>query len=263
MHDGWRTVAINLVAMRIQPPSYSGPIMSQKFSRFPRKPSWLRGYQSRNWYGRKPQFPPGRDPQIDLFDLGWMQLNLPKITDLTEGERQALQRDLRDLAEFYLTWAITSPLGLQVGSNEIPPSKRARWVEQQLINPARTLLDALSDANAVRRSAGPDRMNAAEPNRGVLIRELENVVGHASEIRAGLVDRAKSRNTNQTTEFKVDMAQKLKNVFQRYFHRPTTLGTYDPEYGRSSDFFSFIVACSSHILGQKDKISEHVLKKLY
>ena len=198
---------------------------------------------------------------------------LPSTPELPDPQKTALQQELRDIAEDFLTVALTTPLRFNVGPKDVPLSKRAVWVKRHIFTPASELIDALSDTNAPMRSGWPDLLDANGPNRSVLIRELTTLRDYARDLAWNLQSRAEttkvlkrsdretSRGANHTQEFRLDLANALREVFVRYYAGlPISLGTYDQQHGMQGQFLAFINGCFNEILGEK--VSDHLLRAL-
>jgi hypothetical protein len=153
----------------------------------------------------------------------------------------SLQTDLRELATDYLTAALTTPLKISISPPNETLSKRARWVELNLVKPTQRLLNALSDDNAPLRSEWPDPMNAPAPDRAVLLEELRKLYDRADELQHVIADRAP--NTNHTQEFKADLIQAITKLFRHYFpHLPITRGVR-----QKKRFNVFLELCADEI----------------
>lgn len=183
------------------------------------------------WGETRPAWPPDCVPPQERFSDATLKKLLPASPLLTIDQRRTLQQDLRDIAEDFLTVALTTPLGVKLGPPDMSSSKRAVWVERHLFNPASKLLEALSAANAPTRSGWPDLLNADGPDRATLIRELHALRDYARDLVWNLQsrsettkavarkDRQSSRGANHTQEFRLDLASAVREVFEPAFPR--------------------------------------------
>lgn len=212
-------------------------------------------------------------PPQERFVDATLKRFLPTNPSLTLDQWRALQQDLRDIAEDFLTIVLTTPMGVTLGPPDIPLSKRAVWVERHLFNPASELLEALSDANAPMWSGWPDLLDIEGPDRARLIHELEALRDFSRDLAWNLQSRSEtaktatrknrqsSRGANQTQEFRLDLANALREVFARYYSElPVSRGTYVPSHGMQGHFRSFVSVCFTEILGED--ISDHLLQAL-
>jgi hypothetical protein len=190
---------------------------------------WHRAYRRVTWGDTRPEWPPDWVPPQKRFDDKKLTQLLPPSPVLTVDQRRTIQQNLRDIAEDFLTVALSTPLGISLGPTDIPSSKRAVWVERHLFNPAKELLDALSNANAPMWSGWPDLLDVAGPDRATLIHELEALRNYARDLAWNLQSRSEttkaasrkcrlsSRGANHTQEFRLDLANALREVFERYY----------------------------------------------
>lgn len=203
---------------------------------------------------------------------------MQQITDtlgsLSQKDQDALQKELRDLAEDFLTAALTTPFGIRIGPPDMPLSKRARWAERHLFMPANDLLNALSDANAPLRSGWPDLLDFEGPDRRVLINELEKLKEYAKQLVWNLQDRSEttpqpnthgrgihSRGANHTQEFKIELAESIRLVMIKYYiNLSQSRGTYDSEFGMIGKFPKIMEICFNEII--EEKLSDHLLRTL-
>lgn len=232
---------------------------------------WHRAYRRLTWGEERPPWPTGWVPPQERFGDAVLKQVLPASPSLSVGQRLALRQDLRDIAEDYLTVALTTPLGVGPGASDAKLSARFVWVRDKLFAPADDLLKALSDDSAPMRSGWPDLLDAAGPNRKVLIRELETLREYAKQLAWNLESRAEttvakaaskaSRGANHTEEFRLDLAHALRNVFARtYPGLAISRGTYVPGEGFIGQFPAFLNGCFKEILGEA--ISDHLVRRL-
>lgn len=138
------------------------------------------------------------------------------MTRVNSVDHDALQRDLRGVAVSFLIAGLTTPLGMKEGPASKTRDQRTRWLRTQIVNPATTLLDALSDTSAPMLSEWPETMNAPAPDHAVLRAELRKLIDRTDELIAVLNDR-KRDGSGFTTEFRADLANALTKVFEKHF----------------------------------------------
>jgi hypothetical protein len=224
----------------------------------PNKEKWHRSYSKPAWYRSKPTFPSGRDPWRDLFKDNVID-RIVKAVKVPGTDRRELQKDLREIAEDYLTAALTTPLGLTDGPKDITLTKRREWVDIHLVQPSDQLLQALSADATHLRSEWPDPSDSPEPNLDLLVTELKKLHCQASELSSALAERA-AIGANHTTEFKYDLVKALECTFRKHFPRlPVSRGTF-----ANGDWFSrfvdFVQTCIREIFPNEEKFSDYIIK---
>jgi len=223
------------------------------------KEKWHRAYSKDQWYCSKPPFPRGRDPRRDLFSDTFLDGIMKELNVRDPDLRRELQKDLCEIAEDYLTAALTTPLDLEDSPCDMTLTKRQSWVDTHIVHPAKLLLTALSDENAPLRSEWPDPFTAQEPDRNLLIRELTKLVDRARELSECLAERA--QQANHTTEFKFDLVTALEWTFRKHFPgQPVSRGT-GASGESTSHFVRFVNMCVREIFPKDKTFSDHIVKE--
>jgi hypothetical protein len=173
-----------------------------------------------------------------------------------------LQKELRDIAEDYLSAAMQSPFGIAGLPKKVSVADRLEWIDANILNPARTIFEAFSKEQSHQLSEWGDPIKSPSPNRRILLEQLQTLISNTEEVRAGLADRFK--NTNQLTELKIDFAMSLTGVFQRLApNAPIGVGTKKRNSSKSdSKYVDFISLCSREIFGPRFKISSRILSQV-
>jgi len=204
---------------------------------------------------------------------------------LPDAQQKSMQIDLQNLAEDFLTAALTTPLRIALGPDNFSLTERATWIERHLFNPANLLIEALSDENAPLRSGWPDLLDQVEPDRETLLRELNILKTYATYLVWNLKDRFEMRpaqsgsstetideqaetkmrrGTSLTQEFKADLGLALQGVFERYFPNLTvSRGSYNKQIGEMSGRFpEFLRICSKAIFPQDPELSDYIIANI-
>lgn len=157
---------------------------------------------------------------------------------------------------------MSSPLGIQGGPESQTPDARKRKITGSILHPAEKLIDALSDENLNLLSEWPDELPSAPPNRHALIEELTKLSNRTRDLFEVLDDR-KRKGSAISQEFKIDFANALADVFERYFPNahPSRSG-YDRTPNPSSEYQAFLKACAQEVFGDDFKFSGNVLDEV-
>lgn len=218
-------------------------------------------------------------PKVPYFlryrDLGWLDRQLPdkpaffseaivrticrksgvgKIVDLA-----SLARDLVTVADCYWGAAMSSPLGVVGGPESQSSDERRRQIATGVIHPAEKLLAALSVAGIANLSEWPEEYPAPHPNRQILLEQLALLIRRMHDLTEVLEDR-KRKGSPFLTEFKIDLANALSDVFERHFsNAEARRGGSDRTEIPTSPFHGFLNLCAKEIFGEGFSLSGDVL----
>lgn len=158
-----------------------------------------------------------------------------------------LQAELRDLAHDYLIAALSAPFGIGGGPENMNRNERKRFLEPHVLNPARTLLEALSEENEHKFFEWPDEKIGPDPNKPLLIQELKRLIHRVEIVNAGQIER-QGDGSDALTEFKMDFADALRMVFKKHFPAlPAFVSPHDRAKRPSSEYFNFLRMCCDEI----------------
>ncbi len=130
------------------------------------------------------------------------------------------------------------------------------------MRPAVLLIEALSDQNLTLLSEWPDELPSPPPNRHTLIEELTKLRNRTRDLVEVLDDR-KRKGSAISQEFKIDFANALADVFERYFpDAQPSRGGYDRTQSPSSEYQAFLTACAQEVFGDGFKFSGNVLDEV-
>lgn len=130
------------------------------------------------------------------------------------------------------------------------------------MRPAEKLIEALSDENLPLLSEWPDELPSPPPNRHALVEELTKLSNRTRDLFEVLDDR-KRKGSAISQEFKIDFANALADVFERYFpNAEPSRGGYDRTTTPSSHYQAFLRACAQEVFGNDLKFSGNVLDEV-
>jgi hypothetical protein len=221
---------------------------------------------------------PDQPYYLKYRDLGWLDRPLPPapeffpektIARLCRGcgagedvDRPRLANELRTIANVFWVAAMSNPLGVKGGPESQTPDARKRKITSSVLHPAEKLIEALSDANLTLLSEWPDELPSAPPNRHALIEELIKLRNRTRDLFEVLDDR-KRKGSAISQEFKIDFANALADVFERYFpNAQPSRGGYDRTQSPSSEYQAFLTACAQEVFGGGFKFSGNVLDEV-
>lgn len=199
------------------------------------------------WYREQPQFPKGRDPYTDLFKDDMVAEIIRSISTKMKPDLKALQADLRHVAHDYLIVALTAPFGIRGGPKGMTRDQRKRWLESNILKPARKLLSALSvEHNHQLFEWSEDRIGH-DPDKEALIRELERLLKRVDAVHSGIAERGNDR-TDVLTEFKMDFADALRELFMKHYpDLPNFISEYDTAKRQASEYYKFMRLCADEV----------------
>lgn len=199
------------------------------------------------WYRNALGFPKGRDPYHDLFNDEFISELVEKISVKYKPDQKVLQADLRDLAHDYLTAAYSAPFGIGDGPASLTRDERIRFLESDVINPARKLLNSLSDKEAHQFFEWPEDRIGEDPDKAILVRQLTRILYRANNILDSVIDR-QNDGSDVLSEFKIEVASGLEMVFvDHYPELPAQISPHDRASAPHSEFFIFLRRCSDQI----------------
>lgn len=162
-----------------------------------------------------------------------------------------LTRDLQKLASKWRSTFQSVPVDFPTSKLKVAPSKRIRWLEQNVEKAARQLIDTLGDENDPYYSIwGTLDTDLAVYDRNALRKELERLRTYAEDL---IIDLHKQQNEKapQTGEMRYEIVWDLVQVIRKGFPDiDQSRGTYQPESGYWSGHLpEFIQAAFSEIVG--------------
>ncbi|WP_171325663.1 hypothetical protein [Halovulum dunhuangense] len=210
--------------------------------------------------------------------MGWLDRPLPQAPEFfpqkavdrlcriagadDETDRTRLADELRTIADVFWVAAMSSPLGAQGGPASQTPDERKRKITSSVLRPAEKLIEALSDENLTLLSEWPDELPSTPPNRDTLIDELIKIRNRTRDLFEVLDDR-KRKGSAISQEFKIDLANALAEVFERYFpNAQPSRGGYDRTQNPSSEYQAFLTTCAKEVFGDDFKFSGNVLDEV-
>ena len=208
-------------------------------------------------------------------DLGWLDRQLPitptfflDATVRTICRRSGvgpisdpalLAKDLIEVADCFWVVAMSSPLGVIGGPESQSSDERRRKIETGVINPAEKLLASLSDKPVAILSEWPDTFHEPDPDRQILLKQLTRLVRRMHDLTEVLDDR-KRKGSPFLTEFKIDLANALSEVFEQHFpDAQARRGGSDRTDIPTSPFHWFLNLCANEIFGKEFSLSGDVL----
>jgi hypothetical protein len=222
---------------------------------------------------------PPRSPHFLKYqELGWLDHALPEKRELfnlsivqkicracgadPEIDANALAAELRSIGDAYWTAAMSSPLGLDGGPESQSSDERRRKIAAGIIHPAERLISSLSDGQIATLSEWPESFSAPDPDRHVLLEQLGRLVRRMRDLSEVLEDK-KRKGSPLLTEFKIDLANALSDVFERYFPGVSAArGGFDRTNTPSSAFHWFLNLCSKEIFGGYFSLSGDILDEV-
>jgi hypothetical protein len=216
------------------------------------------------WYRDQPAFPEGLDPYRDLFQEGVIGELIKNSGHGGPIRRIELQSALRDIANDYLYYALTTPLGIDIGPKDVSLSDRAEWIETRILRPLELLLDALSPPNAHMLSEFPEGVDSTPPSYEELIHQLNLLGNWTWRLRNNLSERASTRRSNHTMDFLNSLCYDLTISLSRFFPSlKISIGTYSPEDDQYHSRYIFILKqCVKEILGDDGVVSINLIKQI-
>jgi hypothetical protein len=210
--------------------------------------------------------------------LGWLDRPIPQAPEFfpkktidrlcricgaeDETDRTRLADELRTIANVFWVAAMSSPLGFPSGPESQTPDARKRKITSSVLHHAEKLIEALSDENLPLLSEWPDELPSPPPNRHALIEELTKLSNRTRDLFEVLDDR-KRKGSAISQEFKIDFANALADVFERYFpNAQPSRGGYDRTPNPSSKYQAFLTACAQEVFGDDFKFSGNVLDEV-
>jgi hypothetical protein len=170
-----------------------------------------------------------------------------------------LAKDLIEVADCYWVVAMASPLGVIGGPESQSSDERRRRIETGVINPAEKLLASLSDKGVAILSEWPDTFSEPDPDRQILLEQLTRLVRRMHDLTEVLDDR-KRKGSPFLTEFKIDLANALSEVFEQHFpDAQARRGGSDRTDIPTSPFHWFLNLCANEIFGKEFSLSGDVL----
>ncbi|MDX8353958.1 hypothetical protein [Cognatiyoonia sp. IB215182] len=221
---------------------------------------------------------PDQPYYLKYSDLGWLDRPLPPAPEFfpqktidrlcriggadDESDRPRLADELRTIADIYWVAAMSSPLGVRGGAEALTPNARKRKIKGSILHPAEKLIEALSDESLPVLSEWPDELPSPPPNRHALVEELTKLSNRTRDLLEVLDDR-KRKGSAVSQEFKIDFANALAGVFERYFpHAQPSRGGYDRTPNPSSEYQAFLTACAQEVFGDDFKFSGNILDEV-
>jgi hypothetical protein len=211
-------------------------------------------------------------------DLGWLDRQLPiKPTFFLDAtvrticrrsgvgpisDPALLAKDLIEVADSYWAVAMASPLGVTGGPESQSSDERRRRIETGVIRPAEKLLASLSDKEVAALSEWPDKFLAPDPDRHILLEQLARLVSRMNDVTEVLEDK-KRKGSPLLTEFKIDLANALSEIFERHFpEAQARRGGSDRTDIPTSPFHWFLNLCAEEIFGKEFPLSGNVLDEV-
>ena len=211
-------------------------------------------------------------------ELGWLDRPLPdKPNFFSEASVQKicrisglgpivdsalLAKDLIVVADCYWVVAMSSPLGVIGGPESQSSDQRRRRIETGVIRPAEKLLASLSNEEVAGLSEWPDTFLAPDPDRHILLEQLARLVRRMNDATEALDDK-KRKGSPLLTEFKIDLANALSEIFERHFpEAQARRGGLDRTDIPTSPFHWFLNLCAEEIFGKEFSLSGNVLDEV-
>lgn len=143
--------------------------------------------------------------------------------------------------------AFSAPFGIKGGPKGMTRDQRKRWLEPNILRPARKLLETLSIENAHHLFEWPEDRIGPDPNKLALTRELTRLLDRVGAVYDGIEER-ETDGSDVLTEFKKDFANALTLVFMKHYPKlPAHISQYDTAKRPSSEYFKFLRLCANEI----------------
>lgn len=218
----------------------------------PKQPYFLR-YRDLGWLDRQIPGKPALFSEATVRKI-CRKSGVGQIVDLP-----TLAEDLIAIANCYWVAAMSSPLGVVGGPESQSSDERRRKIASGVIHPAEKLLTALSDADIANLSEWPEEFPAPHPDRQILLEQLARLIRRMHDLTEVLDDR-KRKGSPFLTEFKIDLANALSEVFERHFpDAEARRGGSDRTDIPTSPFHGFLNLCAKEIFGEGFSLSGDVL----
>ncbi len=157
---------------------------------------------------------------------------------------------------------MSSPLGIHGAPGSQTPDARKRKITSSILHPAEKLIEALSEENLTLLSEWPDKLPSPPPNRHALIEELTKLSNRTRDLFE-VLDDPKRKGSAISQEFKIDFANAIADVFERYFpNAQHSRSGYDRTPIPSSVYQAFLRTCAKEIFGESFKFSGNVLDEV-
>lgn len=219
-------------------------------------------YGEAKWYGNKAAFPVRRRPDVDLFGIETVNTIVKKTYRNANVDILELQSELRELSKAFIMAALTTPIGLSDGPGNIPHDKRMRWLMTHILNPVRTLINALDLENEHQIAEWPHDIPGKPPSRKILMKQLRLLEVRIDGLYANFEDRITDRCVF-LTEFRVELADRLRDIFIKYFPElEAERSSYDKTSAPKSPYVTFMRLCAEEMFPNDKIIADGVLDKL-
>lgn len=147
-----------------------------------------------------------------------------------------------------------------------PIKRRIKWLQQNAIDPANALLDALSKDNMPYFSDWP---NDGQPigvfDWSELARDLDKFNSHVKKLKEHLLvydGEDRSRN-DLTTEFRYSLVYSLLVLIRDHFEEvPFSRGTHDTVHGTTGRLQSFVREAFKEITGDHEKLDRAISESI-
>lgn len=170
---------------------------------------------------------------IEIFDQQAMAELAIILRTKDSNAIAGLQRDLQAACAHFRAIVSTLPCDLPDAPFNLSLTKRADWLEANVINSAQRLLEALAEDKRPMFSTWPYPLSIPVfPDRSPLRNQLESLLAEAVDLRDALRGQ-QADDAGHSQEFRMEFFMEVARILRR--HCPETKpnrGVYDPEAGR-------------------------------
>jgi hypothetical protein len=193
---------------------------------------------------------------LDRSDDQFDDAKVEKIADIIGLKRkhagfEAFQTDLRELGQRWRNTIRSAPVDLPSSTHRFAPSKRIRWLENNVEKLAQALRRSLDLKNDPYFSAwGSLDPDGLQFDREPVRRELSALLDYADRLLEDLY-KQKNEKAPQTAEKRYEMVWDIVQCFKHHAPDKTlSVGTYDGESHTWKGYLpEFVLAVFSEIVG--------------
>lgn len=182
---------------------------------------------------------------------------LAKIIGMSDSDAiEDLRRDLVEIASHYRAIIAVLPCDLPDAPFNMSLTKRAEWLDINMVKPCERLLDALSDEQRPMFSTWPYPLTIPEFRDNTALKaELNAVLEFSRDLRASL-QQQQSDDAGHNQELRAEIFASCARTLRR--HRPElkpNRGVYDAKFRRRvGAYVEAIGLIYSEIAGQSDNL---------
>lgn len=194
---------------------------------------------------------------------------LAKMLHISAEGAKRLQTELIDVCAHYFAVIATLPCDLTGAPFNMSLTKRADWLEANVINPGTRLRSAIADDMKPMFSTWPYPLTVPEyPDYSTLADELDRLIARASALRDDLRGQQEG-DAGHSQELRQEIFSSLARIFRTHApHVPPSRGTYDKdapsprERKRRGEYVDAISLAFSCVVGRSENLDRLIRSEI-